>query len=64
MDAAEEELLTADRLNVSDPRPLAALCAMQVKAGRREAATVTKMDLERRFQDQAELIRGACRMDR
>jgi tetratricopeptide (TPR) repeat protein len=64
MDAAEEELLTADRLNVSDPRPLAALCAMQVKAGRREAAMVTKMDLERRFQNQAELIRDACRMGR
>ncbi len=63
LDAAEEEMLTADRLNVSDPRPLAALCAMQVKAGRRDAARVTKMDLERRFQNQAELIRDACRMD-
>jgi Flp pilus assembly protein TadD len=62
VDTAEEELRTADRLNVSDPRPLAALCAMQVKADRREAALVTKMDLERRFQDQAELIREACRM--
>jgi Flp pilus assembly protein TadD len=63
LDAAEEELLTADRLNVADPRPLAALCAMQVKAGRRDAARVTKMDLQRRFQGQAELIRDACRMD-
>ncbi len=63
LDAAEEELLEADRLNVADPRPLAALCAMQVKAGRRDAARVTKMDLERRFQNQAELIREACRMD-
>jgi tetratricopeptide (TPR) repeat protein len=63
LDAAEEELLAADRLNVADPRPLAALCAMQVKAGRRDAARVTKMDLERRFQGQAELIREACRMD-
>jgi Tfp pilus assembly protein PilF len=64
LDAAEQELLRADGLNVSDPRPLAALCAMQVKAGRREAAMVTKMDLERRFQEQAELVREACRMNR
>lgn len=63
MDKAEEELLAAARLNVADPRPLATLCAMQVKAGRREAARVTRMDLERRFQNQAELIRDACRMD-
>ena len=28
LDAAEEELREADRLDVSDPRPLAALCAM------------------------------------
>ncbi|MFL5345002.1 MAG: tetratricopeptide repeat protein [Hyalangium sp.] len=64
LDAAEEELREADRLDVSDPRPLAALCAMQLKAGRLDAARVTKMDLERRFQDQTELIRGACRSDR
>jgi tetratricopeptide (TPR) repeat protein len=64
VDAAEEELRTADRLNVSDPQPLAALCALETKAGRLEAARVTKMDLERRFQDQAELIRDACRSNR
>jgi tetratricopeptide (TPR) repeat protein len=64
VDTAEEELRAADRLNVSDPRPLAALCAMQVKTGRLEAARVTQMDLERRFQDEDELIKDACRQDR
>lgn len=64
MDAAEEELRAADRMNVADPRALLALCAMQVQAGQVEAARVTKMDLERRFQDRAELIRSACRMNR
>jgi Tfp pilus assembly protein PilF len=62
LDAAEEELRMADRLDVANPRSLAALCAMQVKAGQLEGARVTKMDLERRFQDRAELIRDACRM--
>ncbi|MDY7230319.1 tetratricopeptide repeat protein [Hyalangium rubrum] len=62
MDGAEEELRTADRLDVSNPRSLAALCAMQVKAGQLDAARVTKMDLERRFQDRRELIQSACRM--
>lgn len=64
VDSAEEELRTADRLDVSNPRPLAALCAIQLKAGLAEAARVTKMDLERRFQGQTELIRDACRADR
>jgi tetratricopeptide (TPR) repeat protein len=62
MDAAEEELRAADRINVADPRALAALCAMQVQAGQLEAARVTKMDLERRFHDRQELIRSACWM--
>ncbi len=64
LESAEEQLRTADRLDVSDPRPLAALCAMQVHAGQTDAALVTKMDLERRFQGRGELIRSACRMDR
>ncbi|ADO68276.1 tetratricopeptide repeat protein [Stigmatella aurantiaca] len=64
MDAAEEELRTADRLDVSNPDPLAALCALQVRAARLEDARITRMDLERRFQDRPELIRSACRMDR
>ncbi len=64
LDAAEDELREADRLDVSDPRPLAALCAMQMKAGRLDDARVTKMDLERRFQEQTELIREACRSTR
>lgn len=62
LDGAEEELRTADRLDVSDPRPLAALCAIQVEAGQQEAARVTKMDMERRFQERKELIQSACRM--
>jgi len=64
LDSAEEELREADRLDVSNPQPLAALCAMQTKAGLKDAALVTKMDLERRFQGQAALIREACRADR
>ncbi|WP_317987329.1 tetratricopeptide repeat protein [Stigmatella hybrida] len=64
VDAAEEELRTADRLDVSNPDALAALCALQIQAARYEAARITKMDLERRFQDRQELIRSACRMDR
>jgi tetratricopeptide (TPR) repeat protein len=64
LEAAEEELRAADRINISDPRALAALCAMQVEAGQLEAARVTKMDLERRFQGRTELIRSACRMQR
>jgi Tfp pilus assembly protein PilF len=64
LDAAEEELRAADRIDVSNPQALAALCAMQVQAGRLDSARVTKMDLERRFQGRGELIRSACRMDR
>jgi tetratricopeptide (TPR) repeat protein len=64
LDTAEEELREADRLNVSDPQPLASLCAMEVKAGRLDAARITKMDLERRFQQETELIREACRANR
>jgi Flp pilus assembly protein TadD len=64
VDAAEEELRTADRLDVSNPEALAALCALQIRASRLEAARITKMDLERRFQERQELIRNACRMDR
>ncbi|WP_224369191.1 tetratricopeptide repeat protein [Hyalangium versicolor] len=64
LDSAEEELREADRLNVSDPQPLASLCAMQMKAGRLEDARITRMDLERRFQNEAELIQEACRRSR
>jgi Tfp pilus assembly protein PilF len=63
LDAAEEELRAADRINVSDPRALAALCAMQLQTGQLEAARVTKMDLERRFHDRAEFIRSTCRLE-
>ncbi|WP_245767496.1 tetratricopeptide repeat protein [Stigmatella erecta] len=64
VDAAEEELRTADRLDVSNPEALAALCALQIQAARFEAARITRMDLERRFQDRQDLIRSACRTDR
>ena len=60
LEAAEEELRAADRINVGDPRALAALCAMQVQAGQLEAARVTKMDLERRFHDQASVLQSSC----
>ncbi len=63
LEAAEEELRAADRINVSDPKALAALCAMQIQAGQLEAARVTKMDLERRFHERTELIQSACRME-
>lgn len=58
---AEQALRAADRLDMSDWRPLAALCAMQMKEGKREAALVTRMDLERRFPERTEVARSACR---
>lgn len=48
-EAAEESLRQADRLDLSDPRALAALCAMQLEQRRINDARLTRMDLERRF---------------
>jgi predicted Zn-dependent protease len=58
---AEEVLLQADRLDMTDLKPLSALCAIQKHEGRSEAALATRMDLERRFPERLEEVRGACR---
>nr|WP_246357610.1 tetratricopeptide repeat protein [Pyxidicoccus fallax] len=59
-EAAEEALRQADKLDLADPKALAALCAMQLKSGRINDARLTRMDLERRFSGQPELIRQSC----
>ncbi|AKQ70275.1 Tyrosine-protein kinase masK [Myxococcus hansupus] len=60
LDAAEEALRRADRLALADPKALAALCAIQLKEQRIDDARLTRMDLERRFSGQPELIRQSC----
>lgn len=60
VEAAEEALRQADRLEPGDPKALAALCAMQLKEGRIDGARLTRMDLERRFSGRMELIRQSC----
>lgn len=60
LEAAEQALRQADRLEPSDPKALAALCAMQLKDGSIEGARLTRMDLERRFSGRDELIRQSC----
>ncbi|GHH02346.1 hypothetical protein GCM10012319_70570 [Comamonas sp. KCTC 72670] len=60
LDAAEEALRQADRLDLSNPKALAALCAIQLKERRLDDARLTRMDLERRFSGQPELIRQSC----
>ncbi|MCY1018459.1 tetratricopeptide repeat protein [Pyxidicoccus sp. MSG2] len=59
-EAAEESLRQADRLDLSDPKALAALCAMQLEQRRINDARLTRMDLERRFSGRTELIRQSC----
>jgi Flp pilus assembly protein TadD len=59
---AEETLLQADRLDMTDLKPLFALCAIQKHEGRSEAALATRMDLERRFPERLEEVRGACQV--
>jgi tetratricopeptide (TPR) repeat protein len=61
-EAAEDALRQADRLSVSDHKPLATLCALQVKAGQLEAARTSQMDLERRFPQRMDVIRELCRV--
>ncbi|RKH44460.1 tetratricopeptide repeat protein [Corallococcus sicarius] len=61
-DAAEEALRRADRLDVSDTRPLATLCTLQVRAGKIEGARQTRTDLERRFPQRMDAIRELCRL--
>ncbi len=60
VEAAEEALRQADRLDLEDPKALAALCAMQLEGGRINDARLTRMDLERRFSGKPELIRQSC----
>lgn len=60
---AVEELHTAGQLDVADWRPLAALCSVQRRAGQREAARATRMDLERRFPERMDVIRDTCRLE-
>ncbi|MCP3142917.1 tetratricopeptide repeat protein [Pyxidicoccus xibeiensis] len=62
LEAAEEALRESDRLEPSNPKGLAALCAMQLKAGNIDGARLTRMDLERRFSGKQELIRQSCSM--
>ncbi|MGZ3459551.1 MAG: tetratricopeptide repeat protein [Archangium sp.] len=57
---AEEALRQADRLDMSDMRPLAALCEIQRQTGRTEEMMATRMDLERRFPERMEAVRSAC----
>jgi tetratricopeptide (TPR) repeat protein len=59
-EAAEESLRQADRLDLSDPKALAALCAIQLEQRRINDARLTRMDLERRFSGRTELIRQSC----
>ena len=57
---AERELREADRLDLGDVRPLLALCAMQLALGQRDAARISRMDLDRRFPEAAEHTRATC----
>ncbi len=61
VEGAEEALREADRLDMSDMRPLSALCEIQRQAGRTDALRVTRMDLERRFPERMAAVRSACR---
>ncbi|HSP76950.1 MAG TPA: tetratricopeptide repeat protein, partial [Myxococcaceae bacterium] len=61
LEGAAEALREADRLDMSDMRPLAALCALQRRAGRTEDWRVTRMELERRFPERMDAVRSACK---
>ncbi|WP_395842964.1 tetratricopeptide repeat protein [Cystobacter fuscus] len=58
--AAEDALRTADRLDMTDMKALSALCAIQRSTGRTDAVTATRMDLERRFPERLDAVRTAC----
>jgi tetratricopeptide (TPR) repeat protein len=60
---AERELREADRLDLGDPEALLALCAMQLSQGQRDAARISRMDLDRRFPEAAERTRAGCQPD-
>jgi tetratricopeptide (TPR) repeat protein len=61
VEKAEEALREADRLDMTDMRPLSALCDIQRRTGRLEELTATRMDLERRFPERMDAVRSACR---
>lgn len=61
VEGAEEALREADRLDMSDMRPLSALCEIQRQTGRMDDMRATRMDLERRFPERMEAVRSACR---
>ncbi len=61
VEEAEEALREADRLNMSDLRPLSALCEIQRQTGRLDDMRATRMDLERRFPERMDAVRSACR---
>ncbi len=63
VEAAAEALKEADRLDMSDMRPLSALCAIQRQTGRTEDLMVTRQDLERRFPERMAAVRSACRSE-
>ncbi|MFY2560525.1 hypothetical protein ACN469_23185 [Corallococcus terminator] len=60
LEAAQEALRQADRLDLASPKSLAALCALQLRAKLIDDARLTRMDLERRFSGRMELIRQSC----
>jgi predicted Zn-dependent protease len=60
LERAEAWLREADRLDMTDLKPLSALCAIQKYEGQSEAALATRMDMERRFPERLEEVRGAC----
>jgi len=60
VEAGQEALRQADRLDLASPKSLAALCALQLQARLIDEARLTRMDLERRFSGRMELIRQSC----
>lgn len=57
---AEDALREAARLDITDMKPLAALCELHRKTKRTDELTATRMDLERRFPDRMDEVREAC----
>ncbi|ATB30205.1 tetratricopeptide repeat protein [Melittangium boletus] len=60
IEAAEEALREADRLDMTSMRALSALCEIQRRTGRVNDMTVTRMDLERRFPEKLGAVQSAC----
>ncbi len=57
---AEEALREADRLDMTDLKPMAALCEMHRRTGRLDELLAVRMDLERRFPERMEAVQAAC----